>query len=81
MKQAPLPTLSDPYRQKIRFETKPKETATDAAPPEVHPLITFEQDVANCICLPAESDQYWRTFRVPALTLNRLLGYADHQPR
>ena len=52
----PLPPLSDPYRQKIRFETRPRETATDEALPEVHPLIAFEQDAANRISVPAEGE-------------------------
>jgi hypothetical protein len=54
VKQQALPPLNDPYCQKIRFETRPRETTTDEAPPEVHPLIAFEQDVANRISVPAE---------------------------
>jgi hypothetical protein len=56
VKQPPLPPLNDPYRQKIRFETRPRETATDEPRPEVHPLIAFEQDAANRISVPAEGE-------------------------
>ena len=42
--------MSDSIRDKAR------EAASDEAPPEVHPLIAFEQDAANRISVPAEGE-------------------------
>jgi hypothetical protein len=44
-----LPTLDDPYRQKIRVGGSPKPTEDDARPLEVHPLVLFEQQKENAI--------------------------------
>lgn len=56
MRQTPLPPLSDPYRQKIRFENKAREVADDTERPEVHPLVAFEQDAGNRITIATEGE-------------------------